>query len=649
MAYKDQSGSNYGTHDAGDAIMSREKMHDLAEDAFEKSAKAMSNAEIGKTTKLFGLFEVDAGLAAYIASMYNIASNVATNYLQPHTYDLTKKYASQAGMKGQGLNRVAAMTTVATTVAVKAGGFIAPVFEAYGNQRKQRTELAHKLAPILDDLKGKHSVGSLYAVKATDNEVIYVQRKRMGRIAHSHNFKAIVDLAINAGANLATDIKPLTKLVGYKGEALGAEGRHDAIINHDLPTEAPDSHQAVARNVTNKHEMKNLLGGFVGVTSSQIADRVAKSNEVKLQQTLQPYSAYEMIQELDTQVSSNPKASSYQVPKAYGSKRGSQKSMPLEEYVMSIFIQHQKDMADLSPDHTEIREALKDELAAAARPIAQSIRKGDMSALSLVRLVGEGKIIKNQGRAIASAEDVEKLIVRDAPKEASYFQMESKDYYKDASFTREDLKVALKALDGEEKQHLAAMIPDKALIEAGMSSHDVKAVRTAMAKDYERMIAEAVIGLDGKSDEELKKDGMAQKEIDFLHKAFEKIERDGLKAVHEIRSGPNNDNNGVERLITNVTVGQVVKGHKDYLGKIIKEGREKFDDVASERVSDRGRGARKEHGDEREDDADRRHHHTSSDNWAEDAYNATEKPHGKVAKMQHEGHLNGRHSERYAY
>jgi hypothetical protein len=563
--YMARKNDRYDHDDAeDDDIVDKREVSRLADDAFKKSSNAMSQAELGKTTKILGMFEVDAGLAAYFDSIYNVGANYATKSLAPKIDSITRALGEKAGMvkDGAALNRTAAVTTFGVAAALKSGKFISPIFKAFSDERKEKKQMVHDLAPVLDDIKGKHSIGILNAVMATDNEVIYAHRKRLARIAQVKKFGSVVDLGINAGTNLLFDVKRLTGM--WKGDTL-----------KDINTRiAQDKAAEKAKEEAGEGvgELKGMVGNLANISTGPIADRVKRSNERKLELTLQPYSAYEMIRELDAQVTSNPKAKSFVLPKTFQNPKKRQEECQLEQYVMQIFIQHQKDMSDISPDHTEIREALKEDLVAIAKPIAHAIRNGDMNVLSLVRLVGEGKVIKNHGRAIISAHEVELLIKQDAPKHENQVHGDPNEYYKDKAFTRDDFKTALKALEGDRKNLLVAIAPDEVLREAGMEADEIKERREAIKTVKQRLLADAVMGITSQPEETLKKT-LASSELRQFNEAAEAISHKGEAAVGS--SGTTLQANGIEQKIANWAVPTIL-GDKAHFGTVLAKGHEKF-------------------------------------------------------------------------
>lgn len=551
------------------------EFNDFARSAFEKSAEELKNAEIGKTTKFMG-FEVDAGLAGYLATLYNMGSHYVTNYIAPKSYEYSTKLATKAGFKTPEASRIAAVTTFGVNTAIKSAYYITPMIDLISDRKKEVTDLVHQIAPVLDDLKGNHSVQSFYDVKAEDNEVIYAHRKRLGKMLEGKRLSNGMDWAINVAPNVLLDVK------NFKGMWQGKD-------LHQLHKERAAQAVEEAKKAENVElgsfgEIKQLGNMVVQTTTGQVSDRIKKTSEAKLRQTLAPYSALEMIHELELQVSSNPEARSFEMPRSFQNPSARRESYGLEEYLMRICIAHQKEMSDISPNHTEIREALREDLAAAVKPVAKAIRKGDISALSLIHFVGEGKIIRNHGRAIAAPADIQRLIEHESPKQTSYIHIDPAEYYKDAAFTREDLKTALATLQGNERQHLMMIVPDAVLEEAGIKPDDIKTLRTTTAPQYERILMDTITGLSAKPDKELKTQGLSNTEIKQLRKAYAQVEERGLEAIHDFKASPTNPH-GIEQLLSNWAVEAVklapapeikVAGDKAHhgtvLGQVVAKG-----------------------------------------------------------------------------
>ena len=551
------------THSSSTGPSMDQAMEQLMKRGFSELDKADQKASKNgeeKTVKFLGFMEVPESFATVIEGLWNYIADEGVKWIEPHTFSGFKTAGEALGLQGNAVVHGAAIAATTVNAAVRSLAFISPIRQAYANQHTARVDLAKKIAPVLDEIKGKHSSSTLMRVTQADNEMIYFARQRMKMKADTDLKNKVTTLIVNVLPNMAMSFGQSKRMW------------HDQPLKSKLEgTEAKIADWG----------KKVLQFGTPAINRTLI-----HSNERALNHKLtSAYCALDMVVELEKQVADNPKASSFQLP---GKKGG---ALALDKYIEAILFQHQKDMSEISADHTEIRTALKEDVAAVTAPLAEAIRKGELSSLSLVQLIGTGKIIKNHGRSIASVDEVKTLIEHSAAKPATMVHVDPKAHYKEAPYTREDLKAVLKALEGDEKHHFAAMLPDTVLEDAGMPAHEIKEMRVATSQLYEQMLAEAIVGLQAKSDDELKKDGLAKNEITILRTAFKKIEQKGLEAVHELKASPTNAR-GVEQLIVNVAVPQISKGDTTYLGTLISDGHEKFDDVASERVKDEGRGAR---------------------------------------------------------
>ena len=551
-------------HEDANSVSSAD-VNQAAANAFKHGAEAFSNAEIGQSRKFMGLVSMDAGIADMLDGIYNVGATFVSDSLKYKIFGTVEKHAP--AIPGVAPKTLAAVASIGSTVVFKTAGYFGPIWNGISTQRNQIRDLTHAIAPVLDDIKGNHSVVALYTTSIKDNEIIYAHRARIGKIADNQHLKNITTLAVNSAGSLVLDVASFAHIWNHR-QGMTAEKIQE------LAGKKPDHNAAAAAHDQQQTAWTALKTGGVGMLP-QIAKRLASTSEFKLKKELQPYSALEMILELSDQVSSDPKARGFTVPRSFQSPNGRREQYPLEEYLMRICIQHQKDMSYLDPKHSEIREALREDLAASVKPLAEAIRKGDYNVMSLVRLVGEGKIIKKQGRAIASPAEIQAIIEKEEPKQAIYTPVDPTEYYKDATFSRAQVKSALKALEGDDKRQFASMFPDSILTEAGMSKDEVKSLRQAAAAKYDHMLASAVMGLNEKSDDVLKTEGLAHSEIEQIRSAANAIQEQGEAAMHDLKTSAINEH-GIEHLLTNVTVHQ-----PKYLGKLLIEGRDKLQEVAA--------------------------------------------------------------------
>lgn len=537
------------------SIVTGQEMSSVLDKAFKQGFQEMKGADLEKTKKVFGFLEVDAGTAALIDGAWNVASSQFMDLLKPKTYDIATQLGGKAGLTKLNSSRVAAGLVMGVNVAAVGSR---KMFQIAGDHKRHfhdRAERARKLAPVLDALVGNHSVVSYLRVKQDPkeggNEMIYADRHRLNKISDVENSNNYLSLAINITPTIATQL-PGTKRMWA--------GKYDP----KAPIEQVQHTQQTAAAASTTDALKNTASMVAQGGAGPIANNIIARNERRLAKSLQACSALDMVLNLQEQVEYDPKSSSFQLPKEMGSK-----SLSLEEYVVRVMIQHQKDMADISPHHSELREALKEDLIEAAKPIAESIRKGRIDALALVHLIGEQRVIKNNGRAIADADEVLGAIEKLSGVERSP-SMNPKDFYSNVSFTKDQFKDALSKLDGEEKHRLMSLASNEVLKDLGFSDSEIKQVREETKARYDEVLSNAVLGIAANDDEVLKKDGMPQSQRKQLRKMEAEISKEGTEAVVTSKKGGAHALDA-ERLVLDHVVNKVATD-KTYLGKLAEKG-----------------------------------------------------------------------------
>lgn len=560
---------HYGRSRRGreDRIIDREDAHDFAHNAFRSSAEALSNAEVGKEKKFLGI-SMDAGVVDALDGIYNMGAEFASTKLRPKAFKIADEIGPKLGLSKHASKNAAAVAAIGSTVFLKAGNYFGGLYKGVSEQIKERRDLARELAPVLDDIKGNHSVAALYSTGENNNEVIYAHRQRLARIAKTENMSNLITLGINTGTSLAFDVKGLAEIA-----------KRRQTIEHTEVNRIFNGHAKSLEDYASGHaeDGKQLLkNGMLGLLP-QAGGRIVKSSEYKLAKELSAYSSWEMIRELNEQFQSDPHARSFQMPASYENPHGHRDECSLEEYIMKICIRHQKDMADLNTKHSEIREALREDLADAVKPIAQAIRKGDLSVLSLVRLVGEGHIIKKQGRAIASVDEVKAYISKEAPKQSSYTHEEPAEYYKSVG-PKDKIRETFGSLKGEARMLYAENIPDNVMADLGISKKEIKQVqqfrtRGADGKGYDHDLACKVMGLEVKGDKALGAI-VSKNEVAQLHEVAEQIGQRGVEAVRDFKASAVNPN-GIEKAISTILTEK-----PNYLGTILKDGQKRLAEAA---------------------------------------------------------------------
>jgi hypothetical protein len=531
----------------------------ISEQAAKDIARGLSNAD-SKGGKFLGFIppEVSGIARALWATTFPLVSDS----LREKIYDASIWIGTRAGASG---NKLIQRSAVAATV-VTASAAVAPYLESFFSTRKAHREnlrdAAKQIAPVLAEIKGKHSIGAFVGIKPQDNEVIYVQRRRINdayALKYNGDFLKLIGSA-----------PELLRL--YLGSKKYVVGKLDTSMAQ--PYE-PSGHKLSSNAVT------AMVSGPLMVVLNQIIANKSKEHRDKTSS----YSALDMILTLEGQLGDDSRASSFSLPSGGGGHHG--RDLPLKEYVAEILRHHQKDMEALDVEYVPIRKALEPRLEEISGIIADALKSGDLSALALVRLVGEGHIIKNKGRSLAKPQDVKALVTKMSAAGATYSQLDPKEYFAEAAFNAKELKEALGTLEGEERLTFAAMVPDAVLKEVGMSDKEVKEIRTATLKSYEDTLGKAVLGMAKEDNATLQDYGLAKEEITLLREAAERIAAEGKDAVHELRAKPGNPQGaGMERMLVQSAINRIHAKDTHYLGKLLEKGAEAAKNLPEEAEGD---------------------------------------------------------------
>lgn len=607
----------------------------------EKAAKDFSQAftsgmekganTAGEDEKFLGLISMPPGVMNGLTTMWVTGltgySDKISNFLFRHTYDLGEKFYKPRTDKQFGhLRRGATMAANSVLLLGTAMPTFTKFMDTNKKQHKEIVEAAKRVAPVLEEIKGKHSVGVFSSIKAADNEVLYAHRRRIAdkaNLEYGNHFIQIFG-QLPQLAKLMLKDKSTYKITADINKAKDAAGKIDdaaeairklkvEIRDIELGRGEPVQDPAAALKKLRIElgdaddaldELKALAGLNKTTAKAEDASKLAlpdfgpmeiitagltpllgafeSSNKKRFDEKTPAYTALDMILTLERQVCDNPNVASFELPK--GGKSSSRSSLALTEYVVEVIRHHQLDMESIDAEHTPIRKALDNQLKDIAEPIAKAIKAGDISALTLVRLVGEGHIIKNKGRSLAKPAEVKVLLEKMSANASTYLQTDPDKYFTEAAFNKKELKEAIDALEGEEKQTFAMMFPDSVLLEVGMSETDVKSLREATISTYSDKLGKIIVGLSAEEDKALHDMGLAKEEVKELRAVAEKVKSQGEEAVNDVRAKPNNPA-GIERLLASAAVSQIVGGDTHYMGKLTSQAVEKKAEKAA-RVED---------------------------------------------------------------
>jgi hypothetical protein len=537
----------YNPYNDDNHLSDREQeMMRISNQAAEDIVRGLSEAN-GKGDKFLGFIPPEVSMIA--RALWAGTFPLVSDHLRNKFYSTSIWLGGKAGVSGNKLIFGSAVAATVLTASAAVAPYIEPFFSTRKNHRENLRDAAKRIAPILDEMKGKHSIGAFAGIKPQDNEMIYVQRRRINDL---YSLKYSGDFL-----RLLTSAPELLKIsVGWK-KYIG--GKLGTVVQ---PFES-GSTDISAKGIT----------AAISGPLAMVLDKIVASKSREHRDNTPPYSALDMILTLEGQLGDDSRNSSFALPSGGGGQY--KRDLPLKEYVAEIIRHHQQDMNKLDVEYVPIRNALNPRLDEISGIIADALKSGDLSALALVRLVGEGHIIKNKGRSLAKPADVKALVTKMSAAGATYSQLDPKEYFAEAAFNAKELKEALHTLEGEERLTFAAMVPDTVLKEVGLSDKEVKEIRTATLKSYEDMLGKAVLGMAKEEDATLQDFGLAKEEITLLREAAERIAAEGKDAVHELRAKPGNPKGaGMERILVQSAINRIHAKDTHYLGKLLEKGAE---------------------------------------------------------------------------
>ena len=597
------SRDGYDTHDEhqggalgkADAQAALQRGLDAGMNSFERTDPNAS------AVKVAGI-SIDAGIYNAIVGVYSAVCGEVTRLWSPKLYDTIVTHApkikiSGKELSGSALHRTAAGATLAVNMGIFVGGSVVKLANDVIDQQRSRAAMARELAPVLDELMGKHSVGAYNSVTADKNSVIWADRMRRSKEAHTLNTSTIMSALANNVVNFAGQAMNVRSLMtGEHREALFLQ-KHEKDadeLRNDIREKLegrikrsrgvlPEAGSAEAQKLDAEIESKLLAelhkehDGNAGrmtalglnLSLPTLLGKLAKSSMERLKKTRQPYSAWDMIKTLSEQMQNNPGGDShFQLPGQHG------RELPLEKYVAEIFKQHQREMCDLDPQYSELRQSLHDDLDELVKPIAEALRGGKLNPLMLTRLAGENKVIKNHGRGLASVTVVQTTLETYAGKSHRINTTDPKEYLSERNFSLEHAKDSLHTLKGEERLNFAAVFPDGLLKSLGLSEKEIQAVQAHRAQEgFKHLQLNAVMGMNEKSDDELKNGGLGSAQIKQLHEGAQVAAAEGLQAFEGLLGSPTNAS-GIENIVADFVVPKLAIGDGQYLGKLVAKGQE---------------------------------------------------------------------------
>ncbi len=549
------------------------------------------------TVKIFGIdgLEVPQQAASVIATMYTMGISLVNGFVFDKGYKAGESLGHGFNMDAMSRHRMGQAAAFAGIFATTHWPDINTFIQSEKEYTRSAKHLAQRFAPILDEMKGGHSVASLYSVGRNENEVIYNERGRMQNLNNAERFKHAVQAAGRFTAFIASGIEGKQKIDGMDDKAklvatqeqaaksstdelketLRARNQQvkeiaDVMLESGYLSkeeafkraEAQLGHAPEIKKDSKKEATpaRNNLMHYGAAIATLIAQGVGNSMFGARTNNIQPVSAFDMIWTLKKQLDDDPKMQSFSLPKGMrieGSKGRNSGELPLTDYVMQIFRQHERDCdAD-----SEIGKRLNEKLHSVSGMIANALREGELDGMALIALVGERKVVKEGGKSIASEDAVKHELEFLKAKMRRVSFVDDREYFNDASFNREQLKDAWKAMSQDEREIFSGVVPGQILEAAGIAPKEVKAAQDANAETMLHNIGRIVQGIMQLEPEALNKLVETHSEVNLLKKAEIALENTDKKALENLMSGPGrNDQMTLDRAVANALVHHVLHG-----------------------------------------------------------------------------------------
>lgn len=359
--------------------------------------------------------------------------------------------------------------------------------------RERMVDLRETVAPVLsEEFSGKKLRG--FKLARTDNEVIAHQRRRIVGQTRFGTYKAVAGL-----------MDKLPALLDFAGDKAKADGEN---VNPAIGALASFSNFGAESGMGDM-----IIDSAISTGAPMLQARVeAKGKERYGQRT-----AFDMIEDLVEQAASS---NGEQIGYVMDEKTGEE--IPLADYVLEIFRQHQLDIKG-TPINPRFRQM--HELKAACEVIADQLDSGNLTPISLIALVGERKVLSKKDLKVTPADELKRdlLNLREIEDTA---EVDAEEFIGETAFeSKDNFKAMLKDLPEADRAFFASLFPAKVLREAGgLKEAEIDALKERAADDFADTMVEVVTELAEMSPEELQKMGLTEGEASLVQEVAEDLE-----------------------------------------------------------------------------------------------------------------------------
>jgi hypothetical protein len=522
-----------------------------------KPEDAVKNAlKVDKDGSVFGgIFKVDPDFAPMVDGL--------TGFLQVHGYRYIEDYLAEGISRT--LKKMGTDEARAPGLGKKyAGRFMfwglvpielyASTIKAVYDNYKATKEIGEQTGEIIAPKKNK---GGYWDAINTDNEVVQASRNMV-----SSKFKN--DLFRQMGVGSKT-----LMLLGIRHQQRQAKEIKDLLRRRNQDTFDFNGETLTREQLEKKDESRegtqqlfeNLGGIFAGTGSNIIQKKIRTSLPGKNSPT-----GLKMILHLREELQHNPDRD--KVADEWRMQRGGS----IKDYVKEIFQQHQDDMG-----RKRIGERLLPQLNEAAELIANALKSGDLDAISLINLVGERKVVVNEGKYIAEPDRVEQLIRKEAKNLPPHVKVDPEKFFEESALTEDEMKEVLRKLSGVQRQFFIALHPVEPLLKLGVTREEYDKACKEIHSYFGGMVKDTVEDIAAMSADKIRSSRLVEKQVKEIKELSEKFKQAGsyeevVKLVGEATDERGKD--GIEKALRDAFSywdGKVTSQAAKNIDKALKE------------------------------------------------------------------------------
>jgi hypothetical protein len=508
--------------------------------------EARDNGKQVADYKLLGLISMPAEMGAILKPALNLVQGRASLYFQKFSHWAIENHGTKIGIPQNRLQMTSQLVSVAGGASVMVADDAMQLWKGFSHYKREATKTAGDIAPVLSDLKIKPGFFGILGVTAEQNELIYAHRNRLAQ-----------GLSLNTTRTTIGAAAKVPQLYNIIQQGLSTAGIK-------IPTPAFIERIKKADMQVNNNALQFNGSEMFGGVLSSAAEMYNTKLERAYNKANKTPSALELIVDLAKQLKDDPRGDSFVI-------KGSGQDVSLTQYVALTIKAHQEDMARIDTDATPLRKGLDEELLSISSRVADSIHKGELAPLMLIRLIGEHQIVKNKGRALAKLPQIEKAIAAHTGHTESYRTVDQKEFYDAGGFTEADVKKTLDVLSGKERSLFLASLPQNVAMHAGISEKDYRAAQDIAAADHHRTLAEGVVGLSANDNKHASE--LTDSEQQVVAAAAQEVAENGHKAIGKFTANVAGDSNGVDTLLQRAVIEGVKSGKPHVLKDLVNAGK----------------------------------------------------------------------------